>query len=1692
MDPSNDTPNPLSTSEKSMTTLSDTAATNLATATTTTTTAVDDSDILPLSKKKLHHFSHISADSATTIDDDDDLSLEHHRRTTSSTDSIYSAVTEATEPPESVAASSSTKKITTTTTMAESESSTSVKVNVLPIQRDEQLDPWGSNPYDQQDLASTLRFSRNPNDNDDDEDDEQKDNAPGLAHIITTSTSGSTSTSSTSNSNTSSSLNTRSILSPSVGRPSLTLSSTEDDPLERMDREFERLTNGQPLQLTQTSPLAFDFDREQLDDPRGIVERSISDKDKRIRLSKLFSRAASNGDMNRVADMLDNFRDWIDIEAQDEDGTTPLIYAACFGHVEIAFMLLEAGAMVDARDKFGWTPLVWATNNKHDNMVRLLLEQGASTTAQTAKGHTIVDFLRHDPNDNTRIVQIFQEPGRRDSISSNGSLFRNNSSLGDDLFYQAGIEGFEEMMAENERRYKMAMESASAFEVDMADLSLADQPQRDDEGEFDWERCLPDQMFVFSSKDIRHIMETTIKNMEPTRSKAYKPIPAYVLFLAARFAHYFSSAELLDELLEAASSAIISVVRARPEDMTLTAYWVSNTSVLLHFLRKDPGLSLSSGFHQVKIEALILDMLQMLVMDAERRIEKILEPAMLDHDTIAGLEEVKFQSDWAYLWRKSLSLGSKAGAKAAASAGAGASANPSSTASTASGAAAPNSTTTGNRRSSSPLSPNSAAMATSGAGAGAGTGSTSPSPRPLTRTSSSSTVPLLNRPPSPRQRKISPRTITTMLSSLLFVMQTYDVHPDIINYVIAQLLHFVSCEVFNRMMTNKKLLSRSKALQTRLNLSILEDWIRMNNLSPKLSEQFEPLVQLLQLLQVLSLQEDFPTWVETLKKLEKLNPTQVKRVVSSYRFEVNEPRLPEEITQYVLQVAADTERMVRRQMMDRKRERPMTMLFESSSVKSATASGATTPASSTPTPGTTSTMAGATATTSSALTAAGSRTSTAMEDAEALSNPQVAAPPTPAMLLTEAEKARARQRRRDQEEEASLLSETRNSKSWLPFTIPANMAEREHGIERVFVPLVPDEMMSLLDTHSSIIQDHRDSLPTQEFTRTWATLQELNSRRGPNAQHSHITDISHGTVVDNPTTSTLTFYGAVLHLRGDTVCRQPHVAPSGNVLLWNGEIFDGIAVDHHENDGQVLMAKLESISEVAPEEHSSMFLDLMSKIEGPYAFVYFHARTKKIYFGRDCLGRRSLLWHRPSAKDTNNLGSPFILTSVGYSSFKTDLLPLDEVPADGIYCLASDPLSRSLTHYPWVSESVASQLSTEHRLFMRLPFGKVNTTLPSEEQLPPPFEKDLKFDQAHPELIPPMTDDMKRAVESLRKVLGDSVQRRVQDIPRTGDVHDARVGILFSGGLDCLCLAALADKFLPEGEAIDLLNVGFENPRSEKAKAAEEALALKRLKKLQLSSNGQEGETSTTTAATTTASRSNSDSSKKYNVPDRITGLESLKELRILSPNRHWNFVQVNVPFEEATAQRSEILERIAPLDTVMDLSIAMAFWFASRGVGEIRLDDGSTIPYTSQAKVLLSGLGADEQLGGYSRHKDQFTENGWEGLIQELQLDLDRISTRNLGRDDRIISDHGKEARYPFLGAHVVDLLSSLRVDLKCDLRYPRGVGEKILLRHLARDLGFTRASSHWKRAVQFGARTAKMTESGRSEIGQAVVARH
>ena len=90
--------------------------------------------------------------------------------------------------------------------------------------------------------------------------------------------------------------------------------------------------------------------------------------------------------------------------------------------------------------------------------------------------------------------------------------------------------------------------------------------------------------------------------------------------------------------------------------------------------------------------------------------------------------------------------------------------------------------------------------------------------------------------------------------------------------------------------------------------------------------------------------------------------------------------------------------------------------------------------------------------------------------------------------------------------------------------------------------------------------------------------------------------------------------------------------------------------------------------------------------------------------------------------------------------------------------------------------------------------------------------------------------------------------------------------------------------------------------------------------------------------------------------------------------------------------------------------------------------------------------------------------------------MEIDRIPTRNLGRDDRIISSHGKEARHPFLSLSIVNFLASLPVFTKMNLRLDAGVGDKMLLRLAARKLGMIKASERKKRAMQFGTHSARM----------------
>mmetsp|Transcript_42957 Transcript_42957/g.168060 ORF Transcript_42957/g.168060 Transcript_42957/m.168060 type:complete len:487 (+) Transcript_42957:425-1885(+) len=233
--------------------------------------------------------------------------------------------------------------------------------------------------------------------------------------------------------------------------------------------------------------------------------------------------------------------------------------------------------------------------------------------------------------------------------------------------------------------------------------------------------------------------------------------------------------------------------------------------------------------------------------------------------------------------------------------------------------------------------------------------------------------------------------------------------------------------------------------------------------------------------------------------------------------------------------------------------------------------------------------------------------------------------------------------------------------------------------------------------------------------------------------------------------------------------------------------------------------------------------------------------------------------------------------------------------------------------------------------------------------------------------------------DQLLHSLRDAVARRLVGLGKIQPTSGGcRCAVLFSGGIDSMVVARLIDQLLADDEPIDLLNVSFGSP--------------------------------------------------PFQSPDRTAAQEGVRELCDLSPSRMWRLVGVNVTTEDINSERRRIEELISPASTPMDTSIATALWFAVRGRGELlQPQTNGSGTYQTTARVVFSGLGADEQLGGYKgRHRTVFAKGGYEALQSELEGDLARLWWRNLGRDDRVVADHGRELRLPFLDENVISMIAS------------------------------------------------------------------
>lgn len=550
------------------------------------------------------------------------------------------------------------------------------------------------------------------------------------------------------------------------------------------------------------------------------------------------------------------------------------------------------------------------------------------------------------------------------------------------------------------------------------------------------------------------------------------------------------------------------------------------------------------------------------------------------------------------------------------------------------------------------------------------------------------------------------------------------------------------------------------------------------------------------------------------------------------------------------------------------------------------------------------------------------------------------------------------------------------------------------------------------------VESPKSATPSPTLTDLLPVLQ----KRGPDYTElfSIRTSTANSALNDSADLITINAAYSVLSIRGPVPKRRASGSAkvSGNgqvsevkspptVLLFNGEIYDGF------DDTDESISDTDRVHELlnrtlAEREDPLQTLDAL---RGPWALIFWHEPTKRLYFGRDCLGRRSLMINVEA-------GSHVTITSVPPPHSEQHFV---ELPPHGLaYLDFSGPLvtfnlyPRPVNRVPPVrmeglpATTVACGSTAEMYIsylpshYLRRKLSATNTSRPLD----------------HP---------VEGVIEQFISIMRQSVFRRLATRLRPEKDHE-RFALLFSGGVDSMVLARLLDMELPKGEPLQLINVAFGDGKS------------------------------------------------VSECPDRKSAQAGLYELRNLS-KRPLSLIKVDVPAAQADATLQTVQSLLRPCNAPMDATIGTALWLAARGIG-IDADDNE--PTTSAARILFSGLGADELLGGYKgRHRTTFRTGGEDALARELDGDLSRLWFRNLGRDDRIISSVGKEIRHPFLDEDFIQFISKLPLSSVCNLTLPDGEGDKQILRKAAIFLGLSvETSKRAKRAIQFGSRGKHVLE--------------
>ncbi|KAG1757660.1 DIL domain-containing protein [Suillus lakei] len=628
-------------------------------------------------------------------------------------------------------------------------------------------------------------------------------------------------------------------------------------------------------------------------------------------VSHSLSRACVFGDLSLLQYLLSDHQSqpYVDLSARDEDGLS-LISLATLGfgseserdveREECVRLLIAQGADVTCADKAGWTALHHAAVLCPPTLVSHLMTHGCSPFAETRRRLTPLDIVTaHTVLPGRDDIALLLEEAMRSQGWMGGRMEEKRRALDEKLKRKGRQKSVRENVSKVlglQNQWWGSREEDEGFSSDDSDV---------EDDQLDEELYTPKldftSMLAWSPQELSHIFDAVITT---SHTSVRNSQPAITLYLMARFACLTCDQTWLEDLVLGATDAIEEKFFSRSEDITCLVFCLYNATIWLHLMQCDnainEGCEMLGSFEL--LEQVINSVFVFIIRYAERRIDQLLDAAILDSSPVASeFESVQFQSEWSFL--RPFSAKKKT-----------------STAST------PNH---GTPKHSTPSSPPFLP-------------SRPPSPSPLllgpapaTPKGLSSLRQTLSRAKTPStaltmlsdvSRTAGLRDMTSFLTALHTLLTLSDINPVLIIQFWSQVMYWTSCEIFNRILTRKKFLCRSKAVQIGMNLVVLEEWIEDMGLPRGIASHLTPVRDLLNWLQCLSSITDFSNLVATIQTMKSINPLQ-----ANYKYEVNEGKMTEECIQYVTQLQKDWERhrvkmgveALRKEMGEREREREL-------------------------------------------------------------------------------------------------------------------------------------------------------------------------------------------------------------------------------------------------------------------------------------------------------------------------------------------------------------------------------------------------------------------------------------------------------------------------------------------------------------------------------------------------------------------------------------------------------------------------------------------------------------------------------------------------------------------------------------------------------------------------------------------------